>query len=188
MFKTFTSIIILFPFLAFSADKEPDGMPQLDFETYPSLIFWLLVTFVITYLILKTFITPKISDTLQTRKNKIESDLQAAKRFRDEAEVNRIEQEKALKESRLEAQKKYKEIIDKIKSEIANNEISLNAKLKPIIDNGERKISILKKDVLNKISKTSSEITYEVLKKFTYGEISKDEISKVVNLNAKNLS
>ena len=187
MFKIFILLSVLFPLVAIGAEKEPQGMPQLDFDTFPSLIFWLLVTFSITFFILKTFITPKISDTLQTRQNKIETDLQAAKTFRDEAEINRLNQEKALKESRLEAQKKYKEIIDKIKSKIANDEILLNSKLKPIIENGESKISILRKNVLNRISETATEITFEILKKMTHEKISKEEISKVVNFNSKDL-
>ena len=132
-------LLILFPILAFSADKEPEGMPQLDFSTYPSLIFWLILTFGFTFIMLKYLITPQISDTLETRQNKISSDLEIAKKFRDEAEINRLDQEKSLKDSRLEAQKKYKNVIDKIKSKIAKDEVSLISQLKPIIDKGEKK-------------------------------------------------
>ena len=182
-------LLILFPILAFSADKEPEGMPQLDFSTYPSLIFWLILTFGFTFIMLKYFITPQISDTLETRQNKISSDLEIAKKFRDEAEINRLDQEKSLKDSRLEAQKKYKNVIDKIKSKIAKDEVSLISQLKPIIDKGEKKILDLRKEVLSKISETSSEIAVEITKKIFSKNIKLVEIKKVVNNNIiKNIS
>ncbi len=182
-------LLILFPILAFSADKEPEGMPQLDFSTYPSLIFWLILTFGFTFIMLKYLITPQISDTLETRQNKISSDLEIAKKFRDEAEINRLDQEKSLKDSRLEAQKKYKNVIDKIKSKIAKDEVSLISQLKPIIDKGEKKILDLRKEVLSKISETSSEIAVEITKKIFSKNIKLVEIKKVVNNNIiKNIS
>ena len=185
----FLFVIILFPYIAYSAAKEPEGMPQLDFTTYPSLIFWLLVTFSFTFIILKFFITPQISDTLETRQNKISSDLETAKKFRDEAELNRLDQEKALKESRLEAQKKYKNIIDKIKLKISKDEVILTSKLKPIIDKGEKEILDLRKEVLNKISETSTEISIDITKKIVNKKISLEYIKKVVNKNIiKNMS
>ena len=185
----FLFVIILFPYVAYSAAKEPEGMPQLDFTTYPSLIFWLLVTFSFTFIMLKFFITPQISDTLETRQNKISSDLETAKKFRDEAELNRLDQEKALKESRLEAQKKYKNIIDKIKLKISKDEVILTSKLKPIIDKGEKEILDLRKEVLNKISETSTEISIDITKKIVNKKISLEDIKKVVNKNIiKNMS
>ncbi len=185
----FLFVIILFPYIAYSAAKEPEGMPQLDFTTYPSLIFWLLVTFSFTFIILKFFITPQISDTLETRQNKISSDLETAKKFRDEAELNRLDQEKALKESRLEAQKKYKNIIDKIKLKISKDEVILTSKLKPIIDKGEKEILDLRKEVLNKISETSTEISIDITKKIVNKKISLEDTKKVVNKNIiKNMS
>ena len=185
----FLFVIILFPYGAYSAAKEPEGMPQLDFTTYPSLIFWLLVTFSFTFIILKFFITPQISDTLETRQNKISSDLETAKKFRYEAELNRLDQERALKESRLEAQKKYKNIIDKIKLKISKDEVILTSKLKPIIDKGEKEILDLRKEVLNKISETSTEISIDITKKIVNKKISLEDTKKVVNKNIiKNMS
>ena len=189
IFNKILFILILLPAVAISADKEPEGMPQLDFSTYPSLIFWLILTFSFTFIMLKYFITPQISDTLEARQNKISSDLEIAKNFRNEAEINRLDQEKSLKESRLEAQKKYKSVIDKIKLKISKDEIILTSQLKPIIDKGEKKILDLRKEVLSKISETSSKIAVEITKKIVNKNIKLAEVKKVVNNNIiKNIS
>ena len=68
----------------FAASKSNEGMPQLDVSTYPSLIFWLVITFGFTFLVLKFYITPKMSEILNQRKEKIDTDLFEAKKSRED--------------------------------------------------------------------------------------------------------
>ena len=100
MLKTIKFYIYSFCFFtslnAFSASKDKEGMPQLDVSTYPSLIFWLILTFGFTFLVLKFFITPKLSEILNQRKERVSADLFAAKSSREEAENSKINQEKSI--------------------------------------------------------------------------------------------
>ena len=50
-------------------------MPQFDPATFPTQIFWLLVSFVGLYLILWKLVIPRITDVLAMRQEKIEDDL-----------------------------------------------------------------------------------------------------------------
>ena len=42
-------------------------MPQLDFSTYTSQVFWLIVTFSILFLLVWRVIAPKVTDALEAR-------------------------------------------------------------------------------------------------------------------------
>lgn len=53
-------------------------MPQLDISTFPSQIFWLVITFVVLYVTMSTFILPVIRKTLEHRDTQISDDLKSA--------------------------------------------------------------------------------------------------------------
>ena len=46
-------------------------MPQLEITTYPSQIFWLVVSFLILYLIMSKIIIPKIASVIKSRESEI---------------------------------------------------------------------------------------------------------------------
>ena len=188
IFTFFCFLFALIPLLVLSAEKKAEGMPQLDTSTYPSLIFWLLITFSITFFILKGFITPKLSDILVTRQNKLENDIEAAKKLREEAETYRVEQEAALKDAKILSSKQYKDKIDEVKHKILDDETALNLKLNAKIEKGEKRILESKKVALKKITVLSSEITFAIVKKLIKTKISKEAIRKVVDINANNFS
>ena len=47
-------------------------MPQLDFSTYLTQFFWVIVTFICFWFIMDKFIVPKLRDTIEERKRKYE--------------------------------------------------------------------------------------------------------------------
>ena len=68
---TFLIFVTFYSKITFAASKSNEGMPQLDVTTYPSLIFWLVLTFGFTYIVLKYYVTPRMSEILNHRKEKI---------------------------------------------------------------------------------------------------------------------
>ena len=50
-------------------------MPQFNAETFPSQLFWLVITFVILYVCMSFIILPRIRDNIRLRKNKISNDI-----------------------------------------------------------------------------------------------------------------
>ena len=61
------------------SSAKSGGLPQLDISTWPSQLFWLMVTFLIGYVIISRLVTPSISSVLENRSNKISSDIETAK-------------------------------------------------------------------------------------------------------------
>ncbi|MCB5200006.1 F-type H+-transporting ATPase subunit b [Loktanella sp. DSM 29012] len=79
------------------------GMPQLNFETFPNQIFWLLVALVVIYLMLSRVALPRISAILAERSGTISNDLAAAEDLKNQAAAAEKSYEKALADARSES-------------------------------------------------------------------------------------
>ena len=78
-------------------------MPQLDFSTFPSQAFWLVVSFALMWLVMAKMIVPKIIDILNQRQRKIDDYLTAAGEFKQTAEEALEKYERVLREANAEA-------------------------------------------------------------------------------------
>jgi len=72
------------------------GMPQLDPAFMPNLIFWLVVTMVVLYVILDRVAIPRIGGTIEDRHEVISNDLEAAADLNRKAEEAEATYHKAL--------------------------------------------------------------------------------------------
>src|SRR3546814_2400774 len=107
------------PALAATGGSGIGGLPQLDAYTYPTQIFWLVVTFVILYLIMSKVALPRIAEVLEERQERVADDIETAERLRSEAAVVQSEYEKALAEARGKAQELFGETGDELAREQA---------------------------------------------------------------------
>jgi F-type H+-transporting ATPase subunit b len=65
-------------------------MPQFDFTTYPSQIFWFAICFISLYFFLSKVILPRIKDIIANRNSLVEADLLKARDLESEiAEISR---------------------------------------------------------------------------------------------------
>jgi len=95
-------------------DHGSSGMPQLDFDTFPSQIFWLIVALVALYFILSRVALPRIGSVLEARSDAIADDLDRAAEYKRRAE----EADQAYQTALGEARSKAQEIAAKTKAEI----------------------------------------------------------------------
>lgn len=80
------------------------GLPQLNLESFPSQIFWLVIAFIVLYLLLDRIALPRISTILEERADAITDDLDRAEEFRRKAEVAEEQYQQALRDARARAQ------------------------------------------------------------------------------------
>lgn len=90
------------------------GMPQLDFTTWPNLIFWSLITLVVIYFILSRVALPRIGAVLADRKGAITNDLAAAEELKQKA----VAAEKAYNDALTTARTEAAKIVAAAKAEI----------------------------------------------------------------------
>lgn len=93
------------------------GMPQLDFATFPSQLFWLAVTFIILYVLLRALALPRIETAIETRRHRLDDDLARAAALKAEAEAVIAAYQNALAEARADAQRRMRETGERLATE-----------------------------------------------------------------------
>jgi F-type H+-transporting ATPase subunit b len=82
---------------------QSTGLPQMDFSTFPSQLFWLAVSFGLLFIVLSRVAVPRIAGVITERRNRIEGDLGAAERLRQDAANALQSYEAALANARARA-------------------------------------------------------------------------------------
>ena len=176
---------ILYSNIIFGAEKSNEGMPQLDIATYPSLIFWLVLTFSFTFFVLKYYVTPKMSEILNDRKEKIDADLFEAKQSREDAENSKMNQEKLISDAKEKAIIIVRDAIEKSKSKLLINESKAKEKLSKKLEDAEKNILNAKKNSLKIVNEVASDIAIIISDKISGIKISKNLVLKSVNNKIK---
>ena len=73
--KIFMYFLILNLLMIKTSLANQAGLPQLNFETYPSLIFWSVLSLITLYLLMSRLVTPKVSEVLNFREQNIQNNL-----------------------------------------------------------------------------------------------------------------
>ena len=96
----------------------------MDITTFPSQLFWLIITFGILYLFMWRTAIPKLRNTIEERQDKILLDINEAEKLKSEAEETLREYEEKIQSASKEAgeiinqaKTKADEMIDKIKKQ-----------------------------------------------------------------------
>ena len=87
-----------------AVEHASGGLPQLDFSTFPSQIFWLVVTCVVLFQLMNKVALPRISTVLEERADAIADDLDRAEEFKRKAAEAEEAYNQALVEARSKAQ------------------------------------------------------------------------------------
>src|SRR5215471_2201557 len=90
------------------------GMPQLDFATFPTQLFWLAVTFIILYVLMKWLVLPQVAAMIKARRDQLDADLASAEQLKAEAEAALAAYQQALATARAQAQAVVKQTTDRM--------------------------------------------------------------------------
>ena len=178
--KTLIYLSILIIFMNKSSLANESGLPQLNFETYPSLIFWSILSLIILYVLMSKLVTPKVSEILNHREQNIQNNLLKAKSLKEETDIiiNKIRDEQ--ENARIEARKKIetsitlnKELMDKKTDEVSK---IINKK----IDNAIDGINQEKTKKITELLDNSSDVTEKIINKVIDLKVDKKKLNKLV--------
>ena len=85
---------------AAAGEAPKGGLPQLDTTTFASQIFWLIVSMVVLFWLMKNLALPRIASVLEERADAIADDLDKAEEFKRKAEEAEAAYEQALVDAR----------------------------------------------------------------------------------------
>jgi F-type H+-transporting ATPase subunit b len=148
-----------------AADAAEGGMPQLNPHDFAPQIVWLVITFVVLYLIMSRLAIPAISDTLEKRQGKIQSDLDAAEKASEDTRALVAAYEKRLADAREEARR-----LQRVQAEAASAAASarltqLANTLNARIDEAEQRIAGQRTQVLEGLEDMAHDIAADVYSK-----------------------
>ena len=122
------------------ADEGKAGLPQLDFYTYPSLIFWSVVSLIMGYFLMRYLVTPNIKSILNNRETNIQNDLVKAKTSSQEIEKIKENIINSQLELKSRSQLIVNQALSETKQDIENKEKDIAQKLNEKVVNAEQKI------------------------------------------------
>jgi F-type H+-transporting ATPase subunit b len=132
-------------------------MPQFDFATFPSQIFWLIVCFAALYFLLGRSALPKIGAVLEARQRKIDDDLERATELEQKAKEALAAYEEQLAAARDEAQTAIRQASEEMAGEAEQQHQALAAKLAVDVKDAEARIADARKDALAHIQQVANE-------------------------------
>ena len=182
-------IVLNLPFNSAMAagDKsgETGGLPQLDITTWPTQLFWLIITFGLGYIIISKLVIPSISSVLDERSNKISSNLNKAKDAQEEAKTALSLYEASLNDARTKAATSAAKALDDAKLETAKRDAALSKKLAASAKKAEEKLSEIKNETLSSLDDLATEISQKIISDLTPIKVSKSVVKKHVSVQSK---
>ena len=160
-------------------------MPQLEITTYPSQIFWLVVSFLILYLIMSRIIIPRISSVIKSRETEIKNNIHISEQMYKDTEIINNEYEETKKNIENEARGIINHLKETTSKKINNSTELLKKRLEQKLEKNEQEIINNKKKVLKEINKISLNLSEEILKKLSNKKRKKETLKDLIKKNLK---
>jgi F-type H+-transporting ATPase subunit b len=141
---------------------EGGGMPQLYAPDFPPQIVWLVITFIALYVIMSRLAIPAISDTLEKRQAKIQSDLDAAEKASEQTRALVAAYEKRLADAREEARRLHRDQAEADAAAAAARLAELGNTLNARIDEAEKRIAGQRAQVVAGLEDMAHDIAADV--------------------------
>ncbi len=156
------SIVALADAAAEGAAKK-GGLPQLDVSTFPSQIFWLVVTFGALYLIMSRMVLPRLGAAIEERRDRIADDLDRAAESKRMAEEAEAAYNRSLADARAKSQAIAAETRDEVNAEIAGLQKEAQESLSSRATAAEAKIAAMKGAAAAKVREAAADTTRAIV-------------------------
>lgn len=173
------------PSLALAAAEGGDTLPQFDPRFFTTQLFWLTVFLVVFFFILRNTALPKIEDALETRRRKVDDDLDKASAHREEAEAAMAAYEKALADAAEQAKAVHRQVAQEIAESAAQRRSALAAKLAEDTKAAEARISAAKEPALANLQDVAIEVVQDVAAKLAGLTVSNADAKAAVAASLK---
>jgi len=188
-FSFLFKLLLFAYFCALNKLIAADGMPQFNVNTFPSQLFWLIITFSTLYFIVLFILLPRIRENIRLRKNKVSNDLERAESIKNEVENMIQTYESKINEAKNKANDILKKSIKK-QSDDYSSQINL---IKKQIENKlletEKKLEDYKAEMEKGIIKSAVLVSTEIISKIMFKDKTKDEIKSLLeNYNIKRVN
>lgn len=161
--------------------KGSSGLPQLDFDTFPSQIFWLVVSIVVLYFLMTRIALPRIATVLEERADAIADDLDKAEEFKQKAEEAEAAYDAALQAAREKAQEIAAVTRAKIQKDLDAAMEKADAEIAARTAEGEKRIAEIRDSSMAAVSEVAGEAAVAIVDSIIPGSVEADVVKSAVS-------
>lgn len=144
-------------------EEGAGGLPQLDIARFPGQLFWLSMTFIFTFVMMRFVALPKVAETIGSREDRINSDVAAAKNKNESMKRLTGEYETRLTRARSDAVTATRTVNEEAAkvtaAKLAEQATQINAKLK----DAETRLTTQKNEAIAALDKETTSVVSEIL-------------------------
>ena len=156
-------------------------MPQLDPATFASQVFWLVVSFVVLALILWRIALPRLSSTLESRQQRIDTDIARAEEIASEAEGVLSAYEEELAKARASAQEELHKAAEEVIAETEARNNALTETLAANSDAANQRIETGRAEAIANVSGMVEDIARQAVERLVEATPDSSTVSSAVN-------
>jgi len=157
------------------------GLPQFDPVSFPSQLFWLVVTFGFLYWIMSSMVLPRLGGTIEERRDRIADDFDQAAEFKRQAEEAEKGYNQSLADAKAKSQAIAAEKRAEIDADIASMQAEADAKDEATLKAAEEKLATMKSAATAKVREAASDTAKAIVTTLIDETPTDDAISGAVN-------
>ncbi|OLL54069.1 F0F1 ATP synthase subunit B [Bartonella henselae] len=162
------------------AERIDRVFPPFDFVHFGSHLFWLAISFGLFYLFISRVIVPRIGGVIETRRDRIASDLDQAMRMKQEADIVVETYERKLAQARSQAHVIAQTASEEIKQKVELERKEIEANLEKKLTDAEKQIAKIRDKAMKSVDSIAEEVTLEIVKKLIDVDVSKESVRSAV--------
>jgi F-type H+-transporting ATPase subunit b len=156
------------------------GFPPFKTETFPSQIFWLVITFAFLFVVLWRVAGPRIQGVIGTRRGQIEGDLAKAQSHRSDAEGASAAYQAALAAARTRSQALAEENRKRIAGEVDRAKQEADEAALADIARAEARIQASRGEAHTHVLNAAQEAAIAIVARLTGENVQNDEAARAV--------
>jgi F-type H+-transporting ATPase subunit b len=160
--------------------KQAGGFPPFKTETFPSQIFWLVITFAFLFVVLWRVAGPRINGVITSRRGAINSDIAAAVKARGDAEAASAAYQTALAGARARAQGLAEENRQTLNAEIAKAKATGEAEAAQAMAAADARIAVTRDQAKGHVVKAAEDAAIAIVARLTGDTVSAADAANAV--------
>ena len=160
--------------------KQGGGFPPFKTETFPSQIFWLVISFAFLFVVLWRVAGPRINGVITSRRGAIHADIAAAESARGDAESASVAYQTALAGARARAQSLAEENRQTLNAEIAKAKADTEVEAHRAMADADARIASTRAQAEVHIIKAAEDAAIAIVARLTGETVSPDDAARAV--------
>ncbi len=154
--------------------------PPFNTDTFAPQLIWLTITFIALYYMMSRISLPRIGEVIEERNDRIQRDLDAAERLKDETDKALAAYEQAFADARTNANQIASDTRAKLSAEVEAERIRVEDELNAKLADAEQRIAATRSKAMASVNEIAGDVAASVVAKLIGKDASADEIRQAL--------